>query len=179
MKKMKYIQIFMFLLVIVVFSSCDQDESVPQPPRENSTTAIIKESTISLVEGDSTSVTVSMNKTIKEYNDWGEAYYPISGQMGVRVVGGTATEGEDFEIGSFAIFDPDGDYEVGFSPYLIQDGYYLEFDATTDLEILIENIIYTNEDDVTEGPETVVLQFYPVGLGQILIDDTVTITITD
>ena len=157
-------------------TSCDQEEvSVPNVPRENSTAAEIVEQSISVVRGNDPTFTIRQNELVEPFIDEAEAYWykgeATSGQLGIRVIGGTAVEGEDYEFIIDLIED--------FSPFLLQEGYYYEYDAGTSLENTVSGIINVFDDGVSGGTKTIELQFFPVGIASILIDDTMTITITD
>lgn len=171
MKKIKFIQAIAILLLSIVITSCDQDESVPAPTRENSTLAEVVEDEIVLNEGGSTSFTIRQENLIDETIDSQELWAWVSGQIGVRVVGGTAVEGEDYTFNIPSVYD--------VSIYLLQDGYYYDYDASVSLDNMVNSIITVNNDAIVEGEETIELQFFPVGLGQVIINDTLTIRIND
>ncbi len=175
MKEMKNFKYSIALAIVVCISvsltSCDQDESVPNIPRENSTAAIVVEDAITVNEGGDPEFTIRQENLIDEIFDEGEAFYEVSGQIGIRVVGGTAVEGEDYQFNLITILD--------FSPFLLQDGYYYEYDASVSLDNTVNGIITVIDDGISEGAETIELQFFPAGLGGVVIDDTLTITIND
>jgi hypothetical protein len=171
MKKFKYNIGIAIMCVMVMITSCDQDDSVPDIPRENSTSATVVEESITVSEGGDPTFTIQQEGLIEARFDEAEAFYEVSGQVGIRVVGGTAVEGVDYDFTIITIQD--------FSPFLLQDGYYYEYDATTSLTNNVSGIITVYSDGVSEGSETIELQFFPVGLGSIIIDDTLTITIND
>lgn len=175
MKEMKNIKYRIALAILVGFtvslSSCDQDVTVPDIPRDNSTTAIVVEDGITVSEGEDPTFTIQQEALIEAVFDEGEAFYEVSGQIGIRVTGGTAVEGEDYMFNIITIQD--------FSPFLLQDGYYYEYDATTSLANTVSGIITIIDDGNNEGSETIELQFFPAGLGGVVIDDTITITIND
>ncbi len=171
--------VYVKLLLIAIFSlsivSCDQDDSIEYTDPENFTQAEVTEETITVSEGEDISFTISQEELVVPKVDFWEAYWAgfdeVSGQVGIRVVGGTATEGVDYTINLWTIQD--------FSPFLLQDGYYYGYDASTELTHVVSNIIDVVEDGEAEGPETIELQLFPVALGYVIIDDTITITITD
>lgn len=172
MKNFKYrVALAIMVCIAVSLTSCDQDENVPNIPRENSTTAIVVEDAITVNEGGDPEFTIRQENLIDEIFDEAEAFYEVSGQIGIRVIGGTAVEGEDYEFNIITILD--------FSPFLLQDGYYYEYDASASLENTVNGIITVFDDGENEGSETIELQFFPAGLGGVVIDDTITITIND
>ncbi len=174
MKNIYYPKLLLLSLLFLVFVSCDQDDSVPNTPLENTTKAEIVEESITISEGEVPSFNLIQEGLVENVVDPWEAIFvfpEVSGQIGVRVVGGTAIEGEDYDFNLFTIQD--------FSPFLLQDGYYYGYDASTSLEHNISDIIDIIDDGIAEGSETIELQFYPIALGYIIIDDTITITITD
>ncbi len=171
MKKLTYIKALVILLLGIITTSCDQDESVPDIPRYNSTKAEIKEKNITITEGDNLSFTIVQDDLIEEKLDAQEFYDFVSGQIGVRVIGGTATEGLDYTFNIPTIHD------VSF--FLLQDGYYYGYDASVSLENIVDNIITIKNDSITEGSETIELEFFPVGIASVIINDKLTITIND
>ena len=161
----------LIVLIGFLYFTCDQDDTVGNIPRENATVAEIVENSISINESEDASFTLLQEKLITpKYDDW-EAFDDVSGQIGIRVIGGTAIQGEDYDINLSTIQD--------FSPFLLQDGYYYSYDASVGLEHTISGIIDVADDGISEGSETIELQFFPVALGFIIIDDKITITITD
>ncbi len=172
MKNIKYrIALAILVGVSVSLTSCDQDESVPDIPRDNSTSAVVLEESIAVSEGGDPTFTIQQESLIQEVFDEGEAFYEVSGQIGIRVTGGTAVEGVDYTFNLITIQQ--------FSPFLLQDGYYYEYDASLTLDNIVNGIITVIDDGVSEGSETIELQFFPAGLGGVVIDDTMTITIND
>ena len=174
MKNIYYPKLLLLSFLFLAFVSCDQDDSVPNMPLENTTKAEIVEESITISEGEVPSFSLIQEGLVENVVDPWEAIFvfpEVSGQIGVRVVGGTATEGEDYNFNLFTI--------QYFSPFLFQDGYYYGYDASTSLEHNISGIIDIIDDGIAEGSETIELQFYPIALGYIIIDDTITITITD
>lgn len=171
MKKITYLRILSIAFFGFALVSCDQDQSVPDIVRENSTSATIKESTVTVSEGDSPSFTIIQEGLVEEKFDGQEFFSDVSGQIGIRVIGGTATEGIDYQFNVPTI------QEVSF--FLHQDGRYYGYDASINLEHIVNNLITINNDGVTEGEETIELQFFPVGLAGVIINDTLTITIND
>ncbi|TCK68563.1 hypothetical protein DFQ05_0071 [Winogradskyella wandonensis] len=174
MKNIYYSKLIVCLLFGFVFISCDQDDSLEDTPLENTTKAEIVEESITVSEGEIPTFNLIQEDLVQNVVDNWEAIFvfpEVSGQVGVRVVGGTATEGEDYTFNLFTIQD--------FSPFLLQDGYYLGYDASTSLEHNISGIIDIIDDGIAEGTETIELQFYPIALGYIIIDDTLTININD
>lgn len=171
MKKITYLRILSIALFGFTFVSCDQDQSVPDIVRENTTSATIKENTIAVSEGDSPSFTIVQQELVEEKFDAQEFFAWVSGQIGIRVIGGTATEGVDYQFNVPTI------QQVSF--FLHQDGRYYGYDASVSLEHVVNNLITINNDGVTEGEETIELQFFPVGLAGVIINDTLTITIND
>lgn len=85
--------------------------------------------------------------------------------------GGTATEGKDDSFNILSI------PEVTTS--LLQNEYYYGYDTIVNLEYIVNNIITITNNGVTERDETIELQFSHVGLADVIIDDTLTITIND
>lgn len=171
MKKRTYIQAIAIMLLGIFITSCDQDESVPSPDRENATLADVTEDNVTVNEGDNWSFTIRQDNLIDETIDSQELWAWVSGQIGVRVIGGTATEGVDYTFNIPSVYD--------ISIYLLQDGYYYDYDASVSIDNIVNDIITINNDGIVEGEETIELQFFPVGLGQVIIDDTLTITIND
>ena len=156
---------------LVLNTSCDQDDSVPNIARENSIGAQVVEESITVSEGGDPMFTIRQDNLVQPVFDEAEAFYEVSGQIGIRVAGGTAEEGVDYEFNIITVQD--------FSPFLLQDGYYYEYDASISLENVVNGIINVIDDGVSEGAETIQLELFPVALGGILIDDTLTITIND
>ncbi len=161
--------IFAFALI---FTSCDQDVSVEDIERFNSTNAVVEESSITVKEGNDASFTIVQENLIERKIDAQELYAWVSGQIGIRIVGGTATEGVDYSFNLDPIYP-------NVSIYLLQDGYYYPYDATQSLKHVVSNILTINNDGITEGEETIELQFFPVGLAGVIINDTLTIKIND
>ena len=171
MKNLKY-RIAPFLVIaLMIVSSCDQDVSVPDLPRFNSTSAVVVEESVSINEGDDPEFTIKQEELIENIWDDAEAWDEVSGQIGIRIIGGTATEGEDYEFNLDLIPD--------FSPYLLQSGYYYQYDASISLDNLVNGIITVFDDGNSEGAETIVLEFFPCGIGSVVINDRLTITIND
>lgn len=170
MKKIIYKTLSVTLLGLGL-TSCDQDDSVPNIPRDNSSSAIIVEESITISEGDSFSFTIEQESLVEEKFDGQEFFTDVSGQLGVRVIGGTATLDEDFTFTIPTVQD--------ISPFLLQDGYYYGYDASVDLEHIVSDIITTVDDGISEGTETIELQFFPVGIGGVIFNDTLMINITD
>lgn len=159
------------MLFGLLFTSCDQDVNVPDIERDNSTSAIVKEEAITVSEGSSPSFTIVQESLIEPKFDALELGGFRSGQIGVRVTGGTATEGVDYTFNIPTI--------PNVSPFLLQDGRYYDYDASVSLEHVVNNIINIVSDTTAEGAETIELQFFPVGLAGVIINDTLTITIND
>lgn len=159
------------MLLGLTFTSCDQDQSIEDIPRENTSPAIIKEDNITVTEGNDTVFTIEQESLVEEKFDAQEFFTWVSGQIGIRVIGGTATQGVDYQFNVPTI------QQVSF--FLHQDGYYYGYDASVNLEHIVNNLITTVNDGVTEGEETIELQFFPVGLAGVIINDTLTVTITD
>ena len=168
MKKLIYTTLSVLILGI---TSCDHDESIPDIPRFNSSTAIISEDSITVNEGSSFSFTIVQENLVDPYFDGLEFWDDVSGQLGVRVVGGTATQGVDFDFNIPSI--------PQVSPFLLQDGYYYGYDASISLEHIVDDIITIVDDGLSEGTETIELQFFPVGIGSVIFDDTLTVVIVD
>ncbi|CAL2102668.1 lipoprotein precursor [Tenacibaculum sp. 190130A14a] len=171
MKKSIYIKLFSILFLGLMFTSCDQDQDLEEIPRENSSKAVIKEASVTVTEGNSPSFTIVQENLVEERFDAQEFFAWVSGQIGVRVVGGTAIEGQDF------VFNVPTIHQV--SVFLLQDGYYYGYDASVNLEHVVNNLITIVDDGNAEGEETIELQFFPVGLAGVLINDTLTVTIND
>ncbi|WP_299836278.1 hypothetical protein [uncultured Tenacibaculum sp.] len=171
MKLVKHIKILGLAFVMLGAVSCDQDVDLPNIPRDNSTLAIIEEDVITLNEGDPLSFTIVQENLIEVKFDGKEFFDDVSGQLGIRVIGGTAVEGEDYTFNIPTIQD--------VSPFLVQDGYYYGYDASISLEHVVNNIITIINDGVTEGVETIELQFFPVGIGGVIFNDTLEIEIMD
>lgn len=171
MNKSIYIKALVITAFGFFFTSCDQDQSVPDIPRDNSTPATVKESSITVTEGGNASFTIVQEELIEPKEDDLELGGFRSGQIGVRVIGGTATEGVDYTFNIDLIPD--------VSSFLFQGGRYYDYDASVSLEHVVNNILTIVSDGTTEGAETIELQFFPVGLGAVVIDDTLTITIND
>ena len=155
----------------IILTSCDQDDSVADIPRENSSEAIISEEVITVKEGDIFSFTIIQENLVEEKFDGLEFFSDVSGQLGVRVTGGSATQGSDFTINIPEIKE--------VSPFLLQDGYYYGYDASIELEHIVTDIITIIDDEITEGTETIELQFFPVGIGAVIFNDTLVVNITD
>lgn len=171
MKKLTYIKALSALFLGLTLASCDQDVSVPDIPRDNSTLAVISEDGINVREGQNTSFTIVQENLIDVKFDGKEFFDNVSGQIGIRVIGGTAVEGEDFRFNIPTIQQ--------VSPFLLQDGYYLGYDASVNLVNVANNVITAIADGEAEGSETIILQFFPAGIGGVVIDDTLTVRITD
>ncbi|MFY7671199.1 hypothetical protein ACOSP6_08920 [Tenacibaculum sp. MEBiC06402] len=171
MKKIVNIKSLLAVVVGLTLASCDQDVSVPDIPRENSSAAIVKEETVSVQEGNTFSFTIEQEALVEERFDGQEFFDVVSGQIGIRVIGGTATLDEDFSFNIPKIFD--------VSPFLLQDGYYYGYNASVDLEHIVNNVITIINDGQTEGTETIELQFFPVGIGSVVINDTLIVEIND
>ena len=171
MKNLKYRIIAPLAIIMMFITSCDQDVSVPKAERFNSTNALVVEESITVSEGGDPSFTIQQEGLIDNIFDEAEAFYEVSGQIGIRVVGGTAIEGEDYEFNLFLISD--------FSPYLLQGGYYYEYDASLSLDNLVNGIINVIDDGESEGAETIELEFFPCGIGSVVINDRLTININD
>ncbi|WP_345276780.1 hypothetical protein [Litoribaculum gwangyangense] len=180
----KYILALVFGMVLL---SCDQDDSIPNTPLANTTLAEVVEDNITVTEGSDVTFTILQQNLIEGKSDFWEGSYvyddPISGQLGMRITGGTATEGEDFVLNNYDWDNDTGNYNFmfiqDFSPFLLQDGYIYNYDATTSLQNLITDFITIIDDGISEGAETIEFQLYPVALGFIIIDDSFTITIND
>lgn len=155
----------------LVLIACDQDDSVPNIPRENSTLAVVTQENITVAEGDDPTFTIVQESLIEPKIDDLELGGFRSGQIGIRVVGGTAVEGEDYTFNLLLISEE--------SPFLLQDGYYYDYDASVSLSHTVSGIIDVIADGNSEGNETIELQFFPAGLAAVVINDTMTITITD
>lgn len=174
------------LSLAVITVSCDQDETVPRAPK-----AIVEleEETVTVSESGTDDPDLTFRQDIPtipqvddQYTSWWGAPYPTERgvEMRVEIVGGTATEGVDYE---WAVTAPFGSTveDVGFE-YWGGNGlyYWLPPDATALENIMkLSSMIVITNDGVTEGDETIELRFYPVGMGLATIDDTLTITITD
>ena len=171
MKKIIYIKTLTVLLASMTLISCDQDVSIPDIPRFNSTTAEVIEESIVVSEGNSTVFTIQQEDLIEEKIDAQEFFDYVSGQIGIRVIGGTATPGVDY------IFNIPTIQNV--SPFLLQDGYYYGYDASVSLQEVVNGVITIVNDGVSESNETIELEFFPVGLASVVINDTMIITITD
>ncbi len=171
MKKIVYIRSLFIAILAIAITSCDQDVSVPDIPRENSSAAIVKEESVTVQEGNTFSFTIEQEALVEERFDGQEFFTDVSGQIGIRVIGGTATLDEDFSFNIPKIFD--------VSPFLLQDGYYYGYDASVNLEHVVNNVITIINDGQNEGTETIELQFFPVGIGSVVINDTLTVEITD
>jgi hypothetical protein len=172
MKNLKYrITLAITICGVMIFTSCDQEVDIPNIERFNSTEATVIEETITVSEGGDPTFTIKQVKLIDQIFDDGEAFYEVSGQIGIRITGGTATEGEDYDFNIITIQD--------FSPFLFQDGYYFEYDASVSLENVVSGIISVLDDGISEGSETIELQFFPAGIGSVVLDDRLTITIND
>ena len=171
MKNLKYIKSISLVILGVLFMACDQDESVPNVPRANSTLAVVTEENITVAEGNDPSFTIVQESLIEPKIDDLELGGFRSGQIGIRVIGGTAVEGEDYNFNILKISDE--------SPFLLQDGYYYDYDASVSLSHVVSGILDIVDDGVAEGSETIILQFFPAGLAAVVINDTITITITD
>ncbi|MFD0964887.1 hypothetical protein [Pseudofulvibacter geojedonensis] len=169
---MKNLRKFLAVLTVAfLVVSCDQDESIPNIPRDNSTNATIQEDNVTVSEGGSPSITVVQEGLVEEKFDALELGTFVSGQIGIRVIGGTAVQGEDFDFTIPTV--PQVSY------FLQQGGYYYGYDASVNLQNTLSNFISITNDGVTEGPETIELALFPVGIGAVVINDTVTITIND
>lgn len=171
MKNLKYKIVTLIMISGMMTTSCDQDVSVPDLPRFNSTEAEVVEESITISEGDDPIFTIRQDELIDNIWDDAEAFYEVSGQIGIRVIGGTAVEGEDYEFNLILISD--------FSPYLLQSGYYFEYDASLSLDNIVSGIINVFDDGDDEGAETIELEFFPCGIGSVVINDRLTITIND
>ena len=171
MNKLIINKVFTAALLVFLFTSCDQDQSIPDIARENTTSATIKEDEITVTEGNSPSFTIVQEDLIDPKFDYQEFFDTVSGQIGIRVIGGTAKEGEDFTFNIPTIQQ--------VSSFLLQDGYYYGYDASVSLEHNVSNTITIINDSQTEGVETIKLQFFPVGLAGVIINDTLTISIND
>lgn len=172
-KKMKNL-IYKTLSIVILglgLTSCDQDDSVPDIPRANSSTAIIVEESITINEGNPFSFTIVQENLVEEKFDDLEFGESVSGQLGIRVIGGSATQGDDFTFNIPTI------QEV--TPFLLQGGYYYGYDASVSLEHIVNDIITIIDDGKAEGTETIELQFFPVGISGVIFNDILIVEITD
>lgn len=182
--KTKILLLSLFTLVII---SCDEDDNMTNIEVENFTDAELAEDAITVSEGNQAEFTVVQEKLVEGKIDEWEGIFvynePISGQIGMRVVGGTATEGEDYTFNNYDWGTGAGNYYFmtiqDFSPFLFQEGYIYTYDASTNLQNTITDFLTIIDDGVSEGEETIEIQLFPVALGYININETITFTITD
>lgn len=145
-------------LVILLFGvSCNEDETLD---RQGKPTLSLLESTITIAEGEGLNLPIDIS-------------YPIAGpsEMRIEIIGGTAAEGEDY------IFNiPLLNEEV--SGFYGGDGYYASVPAYQTTYVL-EDILTPVIDTETEGTETIQLRFFSAVKGYALVDEILTVEITD
>lgn len=187
MKKLLNIKALLLSLCTLVMISCEQDEVIFDTEIGNFTNAKAAQSAITISEGNQAEFIVVQEDLVQGKIDEWEGIYvydePISGQIGLRVVGGTATEGVDYTFNNYNWGTGEGNYYFmtiqDFSPFLFQEGYIYTYDASTNVQNTITDFLNIIDDGVTEGEETIEIQLFPVALGYININETITITITD
>lgn len=189
MKKILNIKTLLLSLCALIIVSCGDDEVIFDSQTEipNFTNTEVAQNAITVSEGNQAEFVVVQEDLIQGKIDNWEGIFvynePISGQIGLRVVGGTATEGVDYAFNNYNWSTGTGNYYFmtiqDFSPFLLQDGYIYTYDASTSVQNTISNFLNIINDGVTEGEETIEIELFPVALGYIIIDDTLTITITD
>lgn len=180
-------KILILCLSSLVIVSCTQNDDINYTEPENFTNAKVADNEITFSETEQVTFNVVQEKLVEGKIDNWEGIFvydePISGQIGMRVTGGTATEGVDYIFNNYNWDTDEGNYYFmkvqDFSPFLLQDGYIYTYDASTNLENTISDFITIINDGVAEGPETIEIKLFPVALGYIKINDTLTITIND
>lgn len=138
-------------------TSCNDDESLA---REGKPTVTLTNNAITAYEGFGSYLEFDFSYEIKE-----------EAQVRIEVVGGTATEGDDyyFNINTVAV--------EGFD-YFGGEGYLARLDAYSNKYVLV-NYIRLIEDGIVDPNETIELKITSVSKGTILIEEFVTITINE
>lgn len=139
----------------LVLNSCNDDESLS---REGKPTVTLADNTITAYEGFGSYLEFDFSYEIKE-----------EAQVRIEVVGGTATEGDDFTFNIGTVADEGFDYFGG-------EGYLARLDAYSNKYVLVNYLRLIN-DGIADPNETIELKITSVSKGTILIDETVTITI--
>lgn len=136
-------------------TSCNDDESLS---REGKPTVTLADRAITAYEGFGTYLEFDFSYEIKE-----------EAQVRIEVVGGTATEGDDYTFNINTVATEGFDYFGG-------EGYLARLDAYSNKYVLVNYLRLIN-DGIADPNETIELKITSVSKGTILIDETVTITI--
>lgn len=138
-------------------TSCNDDESIA---REGKPTVTLTDRAITAYEGFGSYLEFDFSYEIKE-----------EAQVRIEVIGGTATEGDDYTFNIGTVADEGFDYFGG-------EGYLARLDAYSNKYVLVNYLSLIN-DGVSDPNETIELKITSVSKGTILINETVTITINE
>jgi len=138
-------------------TSCNDDESLA---REGKPTVSLTNRAITAYEGFGSYLEFDFSYEIKE-----------EAQVRIEVVGGTATEGDDYTFNINTVAAEGFDYFGG-------EGYLARLDAYSNKYVLVNYLRLIN-DGVADPNETIELKITSVSKGTILINETVTITINE
>jgi len=154
-----------------VFTSCDQDEDVVRTGKPTISVDTASKS-ISVDENGDASVIFNQSYMTPFVNNTNSGSNS-GAELRIEVIGGTAEEGVDYN------FNLDTIEDAGFN-FWGGEGYYLPLPGNTlKHELQLSDILSVNFDADVEGTETIELAIHSVVLGQIIANDTMTITIND
>lgn len=158
MKKI-YKSLALSLLTVsgLLITSCNDDETLT---REGKPTVTLTENTIQAYEGFGSYLEFDFTYDLKEV-----------AEIRIEVVGGTATEGDDYTFNIPTIESAGGGYYGG-------EGYFGRLSAYSQKAFLLNYIRIIN-DGVSDPNETIELKITSVANGTILIDETATVVINE
>lgn len=143
-------------LCALLLFSCEEEDALLA--RDGKPTVTIDQKDVVVTEGNPITLDFKLSYAI-----------PAETHIRIEVAGGTAVDGEDFEIDLDTMEDAGGGFFGG-------NGYFFIIDpdeTTASLDIA------TIADAIPEGTETLKLKFYSASQGRAIIDQTVNVKIND
>ncbi len=153
----RFLFIASLLTIVAIVSSCNEDETLE---RKGKPTVSVLNSGISVQENAQPDIEFSLSYSIKNTT-----------HMRVEIIGGTAIEGEDYTVNLETIESAGGGYFGG-------EGYFATIPPFT-TDYVLSDFITINQDNITEGRETIELQLFSASKGYAIVDQTYTINIDD